>query len=140
MRRNWIVVATAFACAALLTANGFTAEEPKKDDKAPTKVTKDEVKEKMIKVHRGEKSPLGRTTAELKKETPDWEQLAKDVKDFAGMGKSLAGAGLYTDPARYIASTTTLSKAIGEKDKKAATEAFTGLGKSCSSCHYGKPK
>jgi hypothetical protein len=138
MRRNWIVVAAAFACAALLTAGSLTAEEPKKDDKAPAKgeVTLKQIKEMMLKVHRGEKAPLMRTPEELKKDTPDWEQLAKDGKEFATMSDMLSKAGLYTDSTKYVSSSTELSKAVGEKDKKAASEAFNSLNKTCGNCHY----
>jgi hypothetical protein len=138
MRRNWIVAATAFACAALVIAGNLTAEEPKKDDKAPAKdtVTRKQLKEMMLKVHRGEKSPLTRAPEELKKDTPDWEQLQKDAKEFTVMSELLSKAGLYTDPTTYISSSTALSKAIGEKNKKAATESFNSLNQTCGSCHY----
>ena len=140
MQRNWIVVAAAFACAALLTAGSLTAEEPKKDDKPREKdtVTRTQLKEMMKKVHRGEKAPLTRTPEELKKDTPDWEQLAKDMKEFTTMADMVSKAGLYTynGTSMYIDSTAALSKAIGEKDKKAASEAFNSLNKTCSHCHY----
>jgi hypothetical protein len=127
-----MLMMAALVCAALMMARGLTADEPTKP--------KDEVKEMMVKVHRGEKSALGRTTAELKKEKPDWELLAKDAKEFAAMGEKLKGTAAYTSPAKYISRAAALDKAVGEKDQKAATEAFTGLNTSCSSCHYGKPK
>jgi hypothetical protein len=136
MRRNWVVAGAAFACAALLTASGLMAEEPK----APKKVPKDAIKEMMTKVHHGDKSPLARTAAEVKKDAPDWDQLAKDAKELTAMADMLKGAGLYTDPDKYIAGTTALTKAIGEKDAKAAAVAFNGVSRSCSACHYGVPK
>ena len=129
----------AVAAAALFAVGGLTAAEPKKDDKAPKRATKEQLKDMMTKLHKGEKSPLTRTAAEVKKDSPDWEQLAKDAKGFTEMGDVLKVSVGYTDPTRYIAGATALTKAVGEKDKKASAEAFTGLSKSCSACHYGNP-
>jgi endonuclease III len=135
MRRTVLVLS--FFTAAALAANGLTADEPKKEAKAPTKM---DLGKMMKDAHRGEKSPHVRTAAELKKDAPDWEQIAKDAKAFTEMGATLKSAGLYTSPEKYISSTAALTKAAGEKDKKAATEAFTGLTKSCVACHtYGGP-
>ena len=47
---------------------------------------------------------------------------------------SVNDKGLFA-PKGYIASASALTKAAGEKDKKAATAAFTGLTKSCAACH-----
>lgn len=139
MRRNWI--ASCVTAAALLAVTGLAAEEPKKDGKAPAKGPKEKVHEMMIAAHRGEKSPLARTKAELKKNSPDWEQLAKDAKAFAEMGEALkTGASPYTNPEGYIGASAALGKAIGDKDAKASGEAFGKLGKSCNACHYGVPK
>jgi hypothetical protein len=95
----------------------------------------------MKDTHHGEKSPHGRTVAELKKDAPDWAQLAKDAKAFAEMGEAFKGVRLdYRSPEKYIESAKSLTKATGEKDKKATTEAFAGLTKSCAACHdYGAP-
>ena len=141
MRR--VVFAAALFGAAVLAASGLTADEPKKDEKkAEAKLTKKELGKMMKDTHHGEKSPHARTAAELKKDSPDWEQITKDVKAFAAMGETLKSnnytAGAYTSPVKYNASTAALGKAAGDKDKKAATEAFTGLTKSCTVCHnYG---
>ncbi len=110
MNRNWIVVGLAVTCAALLATGGLTADEPKKKPK-------DEIKEMMTKLHKGDKSALARTGAELKKDTLDWEQLTTDSKEFAAMGDMLKKAGFYTDPMRYIDSAAAFGKAVGEKVK-----------------------
>ncbi|MBP3960234.1 cytochrome c [Gemmata sp. G18] len=132
MRR--FVFALSLFGAALLAANGLTADEPKKTD---AKLTKKDLGKMMKDAHHGAKSPHARTAAELKKDAPDWEEITKDVKAFVAMGEAFQKVNLnYTSPAKYIESTTALSKAAGGKDKKAATEAFTGLTKSCASCHF----
>jgi hypothetical protein len=118
---------------ALFSAAALTADEPKKD----VKVTKKDVAKMMKETHRGEKAPYTRTAAELKKDTPDWDQIAKDAKAFTEMGAALKSAGLYTSKEQYVNSSAALVKATGDKDKKAANEAFTGLTMSCGSCHYG---
>lgn len=132
MWRNGVLAACVIAAGGLAVLADPPAKKP----------TKDEVKEQMIKVHRGDKAPLARVKSELGKETPDWEQLAKDAKLFAEMGETLKGGGAspYTSPEKYVASSVALGKAVGDKDKAKASEAFTGLTKSCSSCHYGVPK
>ncbi len=131
-----ITFAAALFGAALLAASGRTADEPKKPE---AKLTNKEVGKMMKDAHHGAKSPHARTAAELKKDAPDWEQVAKDVKAFAAMGEVLKTnntAGRYSSPEKYNASTAALGKAAGDKDKKAATEAFTGLTKSCTVCHF----
>ena len=139
MNRNW-KTGIAFAVAAILAIGGLNAEEPKKEEKAPKRATKEELKEMMTKLHKGEKSPLARTGAEVKKESPDWEQLAKDVKGFVEMGEVLkVSASPYTPPKGYIDGAAALTKAVGKKDKQASAQAFTALTQSCSVCHYGNP-
>jgi hypothetical protein len=137
MRR--VTTAAALFGAALLAASALTAEEPKKDEKTVRK----DIAKMMKDAHRGEKSPHVRVEAELKKEKPDWDQLAKDAKAFDTMGKEFKNLGIYypyTSPTGYIKTAAALGKAAGEKDRKAATEAFAGLNKSCVACHsYGGP-
>ena len=139
MRRY--VVALALFGAAVLASNALTADEPKKDDKKDEKTARKEFSKLMKDTHRGDKSPHARIVAELKKDTPDWEQLAKDAKAFTYMGAAFKGVRLdYVSPAGYIKSAAELTKATGEKDKKAASEAFLGLTKTCGACHsYGGP-
>ena len=136
MRRY--VLALALFGAAALVASSLAADEPKKDAKA---LTKKDIGKLMKETHHGDKSAHARTVAELKKDTPDWEQLAKDAKAFVTMSEAFKGVRFdYTSPTKYIESSTALTKATAAKDKKAANDAFTGLTKSCSSCHfYGPP-
>ncbi|MCI0700552.1 MAG: cytochrome c [Planctomycetia bacterium] len=144
-----IVTAIALFCAAMLVASTLPAEEPKKEtpkkaEKQPDeKSVRKDIAKLMKQTHRGEKSPHVRIEAELKKETPDWDQVAKEAKAFDEMGKAFKNLGIYypyTSPKNYITHAAALSKAAGDKDKKSATEAFTALNKSCVSCHsYGGP-
>src|SRR5688500_5032213 len=101
MNRNGMIAGVALVAAALFAAGGLTADEPKKDDKAPKRATKEQLHEMMKKLHKGEKAPLARVAAEVKKDSPDWEQLAKDAKGFTEMGDMLKGNVGYTDPTRY---------------------------------------
>lgn len=127
-----IVFAAALFGAALLATSGATAEEP-------AKLTKKELAKLMKDTHTGAKSPHARTVEQLAKESPDWAQVSTDAKAFAAMTEAFKKVELgYTSPAKYNDSAAALVKAAGAKDKKAAADAFTGLTKSCSSCHYGK--
>jgi hypothetical protein len=127
-----IAIAAALFGAACVAVGARSADEPKKLDKK-------EVAKLMGATHRGEKAPYTRVKAELGKETPDWEQVSKDVKYFVAMGDVLktGAGGDYTSPKGYIDSVAALSKAAGDKDKKAAVDAFTKLTTSCGACHYG---
>jgi hypothetical protein len=138
MRR--FVMAALFG-AALLVANGLAADEPKKDEKKDAKAAKKDIGKMMKERHKGAKSAEARTEAELKKDAPDWDEIAKAAKAFTEMGEAFKGVDLgYASPKGYVASAAALTKSAGEKDKKAATEALTGLTKSCSACHsYGGP-
>ena len=129
------------AVAVVFAVGALFADEPKKDDKTPKRSTEEVLKqlqEMMTKHHKGEKAPLARTAAEVKKESPDWEQLAKDAKGFVEMGKALDESGHY-GRARYIEGALALAKAVEKKDKDASVKAFATLSKSCSACHYGNP-
>jgi len=132
-----IPLIAAATAAGLLAVGTLLAEEPKKADKPKTK---EQVKEMMTKLHKGEKSALARTRAELEKDQPDWEQLAKDAKAFAEMGDVLkVSASPYTNPTGYIDGAAALAKASAAKDKAEAGKAMTAFGRSCSACHYGNP-
>ena len=124
--------------AALFAVGALAAEEPKKNDKIPTKDQLKHLREMMTKLHKGEKAPLARTAAEVKKDSPDWGQLAKDAKGFVEMGKALDESGHY-GRSGYIGGATALTKAIEKKDREASAKAFTALRRSCSGCHYGNP-
>ena len=102
----------------LFTAAALTAEEPKKDEKADAKAAIKNLGKLMKAVHQGEKSPHVRTEAELKKDAPDWEQLAKDAKAFAEMGAAFKGVNLrYSSPEKYLTSSAALTKAAAAEDK-----------------------
>ena len=142
MRR--VVTAAALFGAALVAAGALTADEPKKETPKKDKMTvRQDIGKLMKATHKGEKSPHVRVEAELKKDAPNWDQVAKDAKAFDEMGKefkNLASFYPYVSPVGYVKSAEALGKAAGDKDRKAATEAFTGLSKSCSACHfYGGP-
>src|SRR5947209_11954027 len=126
MRRGTMLAAAAVA----LAAGWALADEPAR------KPTDKEIKEQMVRTHKGKDAPLARAGAELKKDAPDWDQLAKDAKAFADMGEALKGRSAYTSPAKYVASAGAFEKAVKEKDRTAASTAYTGLTKSCTSCHY----
>jgi hypothetical protein len=139
MIRKWVSAGVVFAAAALLAA-GVAAGEPAKGEPAPKRLETKELAAMMTRVHKGEKAAFTRAAAELKKDKPDWDQLAKDAKEFVGMGATLkVSANPYTNPQGYIAAAGDLAKAVGAKDAKAAAGAFAALGKSCSACHYGNP-
>ena len=126
--RSYVLALALFGAATLAAA-----DEPKKDEKA---LTKKDIGKLMKQTHKGDLSPHARTVAELKKDAPDWEQLAKDAKAFVAMSEAFKGVRFdYSSPAKYIESSTALTKATGAKDKKAAHEAFTALTKSCATCH-----
>jgi hypothetical protein len=136
------VLALALFGGAALATGGLTADEKKVDEKKVTKaLTKKEVAALMKQTHRGEKSAQVLVEAELKKDAPDWEQIARGAKAFTRMGEAFSGVDLgYSSPAKYVASAKALDKAAGEKDKKAADEALAGLKRSCSRCHsYAGP-
>ena len=117
--------------AAALVANGLSADEPKKPE--AKLLTQKEFSKLMKDTHRGEKSPHARIVAELKKDSPDWEQLAKDVKAIEDFSQAFKRVRLdYVSPQEYLKSTAALSKSIGAKDKKASSEAFLGLTKTCA--------
>jgi len=134
MRRG-LVLAVVASCA--LTAGWLLADEPRADTKPPTEK---EVKELMQKTHKGKDAPLARMDAELKKDAPNWDQVAKDTKAFADMADVLKRRSSYPSPAAYISSTAALEKATKEKDRAAAGKAFVGLTQSCGGCHYRVPK
>jgi len=123
----------ALALSLFVTA-ALAADEPQKPANAPTKA---DIGKMMKETHKGEKAPYTRTGAELKKDAPDWDRLAKDAKTFAEMAAALKTAGLYKPTDKYVSSSAALTKAIDAKDKTAAAGAFTGLTMSCGSCHYG---
>jgi hypothetical protein len=101
--------------------------------------TKDEIKELMKKTNKGDDSPMGKLSKELKSEEPSWPELQKQVKELSTLAAALGeckdiGKG---GAAKYQKSVEALDAAAAKKDKGAAVEARTALLKSCASCHYG---
>lgn len=134
MRLKPIVRGVAGAFAVLVAAGWLLADAPKPE----AKPTKKKVQELMTAAHKGAKSPLGRTNAELTKDAPNWEQLLKDARTFVVVGDALKTRGeTYTSPEGYIAASAALAKAAAAKDKAAAAAAFGKLTQSCGACHYG---
>ncbi|MDB5311262.1 MAG: hypothetical protein JWO38_5464 [Gemmataceae bacterium] len=133
MRRKLMAAVVGVLCVA---SAGWLAACGPKPEKKPA--TKDQITEMMKKAHEGENAPFTRVRAELKKDAPDWETLAKDAKVFTDLGNVLGDENYHSSPAKYIAAAAGLTKAAKEKDKPAATAAFAKLSKSCSSCHYGR--
>lgn len=132
------VIALALFGAAALAANSLTAEEKKPDEKKDEKLAKKDLAKLMSDIHRGEKAAYTRVKAELQKDEPNWEVVAKESKSFTQMSEGFKKAELnYTSPAKYIENEKALNKAATDKDKKAANAAFTGLTQSCGACHYG---
>ena len=132
MRLLSLAAACALLCAGTLSACGFYFEE------LVFTAKKEQVPKLMTALHKGDKAPLARTRAEIEKETPDWEQLAKDAKAFSELSELLKsiGSDRYRSPEKYISSVAALTKAAKDKDHKAAKTAFAGLSASCVSCHF----
>jgi len=134
-----IAMAVGLFCAAILTANALLAEEPKKEEKQQSKKRLGEL---MKTTFQGEKSPLVRAEAELKRDKPDWNQLTEDAKAFDEMADAVKWLTTqtyqwrnYGEPANYMKHAKAFSKAVGDKDKKTATEAIVGIQASCFDCH-----
>jgi hypothetical protein len=105
------------------------------DDKKPTKA---DIKELMKKTHKGEDSPLGKLSKELKSEEPSWDEVQKQVKELNNMASALASCDDTSKVAgNFQKSVTALDAAATKKDKAAAVEARQMLFKSCGACHYG---
>jgi hypothetical protein len=91
----------------------------------------------MTRLHKSAKSPPARTRSELEKTGPDWDGVARSAKGFFAMSDLLRkNREGYRSPEKYISSAAALPKAAGEKDHAAASAPFTGLSKSCASCHF----
>jgi hypothetical protein len=100
--------------------------------------TKDDIKELMKKTNKGEDSPMGKLSKELKADEPSWPEVQKQVKELSALAAAL---GEYKDGGkraeRYQKGVEALDAAVAKKDKTAAVEARAALLKSCAACHYG---
>jgi hypothetical protein len=97
-----------------------------------------EIKEMMIKAHRGSKSPLGTVTVQLKSEANvDWEVVKRggeqlqDLSKFLARSKLASNAGKEAGIKKYEQAVLALTEA--------AVTAHKQLMQSCSGCHYGVP-
>ena len=101
--------------------------------------TKAEIKELMGKVNKGDGSPMGKLSKELKAETPDWPEVQKQLKEVTDLGRVLGeckelAAG---KTERYQKAVSALGAAAEKKDKAAALAARKLMLQSCGGCHYG---
>jgi hypothetical protein len=127
------VLSVAAAVAVIVGATVWLrADEPKKEK------TKAEIKDLMKKTNKGDDSPMGKLSKELKADEPNWEELQKQIKEVSALATAL---GDYKGNAKVIESyqknAEALEAAAGKKDKTAAVEARQNLLKSCGGCHYG---
>jgi hypothetical protein len=101
--------------------------------------TKDDIKELMKKTNKGEDSPMGKLSKELKADEPSWEEIQKQVKEFNELAAALGEYKRVNNSGRerYQKGAADLEAAVGKKDKTAAIEARKKLLNSCGGCHYG---
>ncbi len=107
------------------------------DDETPS------IKKIMDTLHKGAKSPLSTVKAALKSQSPDWEEIQKQAKEFATYGESLPK----NDPPKgkkasfeklakaYASNTKAFKEAAEKEDLKAAKAAFGKISSSCTACH-----
>jgi cytochrome c556 len=132
----------ALICAAsvlgLLTVVALTSRPAgAQDDEKPT------IKQIMVKLHKGAKAPLSAVKAQLKKDSPDWDQVETEAKIIEKYGafltKTEAPRGdqaSYGKLAKaYLSSSKDLDHAAEEKDLDKARAALRKLGGSCQGCH-----
>jgi hypothetical protein len=103
--------------------------------------TKAEIKELMKKTNKGEDSPLGKLSKELKADEPSWPEIQKQMKEVSALSAALGECGALNKPGveRFQKSVAVLDEAVGKKDRTAAVEARKMMLKSCGACHYGGP-
>ncbi len=126
----------------LAGVTGLTAHA-EKADKDPT------IKEIMTKAHKGGDSLIEKLGKELKDDEPKWDDIQKQTKELAGLGKALGKnkpprgdqeswdklTKLYADKAKE------LDEDAQKKDKTAAAAAQKTLKSYCGACHGAhKPK
>jgi hypothetical protein len=106
---------------------------------ADTKTTKADIKELMRKTNKGEESPMGKLSKELKADEPSWDEVQKQLKELRALSSALADCEETNKRAAegYQKGVTALDEAATKKDKAAAVEARSKLLNSCFTCHYG---
>ena len=124
-------LAITFVLASSLTGVALSQGD---EEKAKTKAN---FKTMMQKTHKGNDSPIGKISAQLKADTPDWIELTKQTKELNAMAKFL-GAYEVSDSGvtPYRKGVTALESAVSKKDKPSAVEARKVFLQSCSNCHY----
>jgi cytochrome c556 len=118
----------------VLLVAGFVAAQ---DEKVPT------IKEIMVKLNKGPKSLCPVIGKELKDETINWDEIAKQSAEFSSLADALnknkprrGDAEKWTKVAdSYAANVKELADAVEKKDKNAAVEAHKKLAGSCMNCH-----
>jgi hypothetical protein len=97
----------------------------------------------MMKLAKGPQSLNSLIGGELKSESPPWDTIQKQTKEFLQLASSM---GKYDPPkgskeswtkhtSSFVASADALEKAGLSKNKDKALEAHATLGQSCMSCH-----
>jgi hypothetical protein len=134
LMRKWIVLG---AVTLAVSSVAYRASLAGADSETPT------IKHVMNKLHKGAMSPLALLKTELAAESPDWDKVEKQTKDFVILGAALEK----NDPPKgekgswktladsYFANAKALDDAAHEKNKLAAQEAHKKLAASCKSCH-----
>lgn len=93
----------------------------------------------MERVHKGRRSPLSKTKAELAANMPDWDVIEKQLSQFEKMSKALAGSRkqeVKDAASGYTSAVDDLIAAAKKRDAAAATTAIKALQESCTDCHY----
>jgi hypothetical protein len=101
--------------------------------------TRADIKELMKKTNKGEDSPWGKLSKELKADEPSWSEVQKQMKEVSALSAALGECKELTKPGveRFQKSFAVLEEAAGKKDKKAALAARQMMLRSCMACHYG---
>jgi hypothetical protein len=136
-RGRLMVVAASVSIAVFIGMNASQGDA--KDGDAKDK-EESKVEQMMLAAHKGKKdvrdAPLEIVQDEVKKESPDWDLLAKNTKPLAELGAEIKDNKGYTSrPGPYIAAVKALGDATQKKDVAGARTAVAGLMKSCAGCH-----
>jgi hypothetical protein len=106
------------------------------------------IKQVMAKVHKGSPSLLKKVGDQLQEESPPWDTILNETKDFVSFGAALAK----NEPPRgdkeswaklaqqYYDKSKAMDEAARQKDDKAALAAQKNLTRSCASCHAAHRK
>jgi hypothetical protein len=98
-----------------------------------------EIKEQMIKTHRGDKSPLATLVRQIQSDKIDWKETKDSVAKIRELGDLLAKEKKGGGSAGYTKAVAALQDAVYNKDQEAVAAAHKLLMKTCNACHYGGP-